>query len=65
MMEVWEGALAVRDGVYAQIFFLVLGGFVVYRLLARPMIKTVVTVGLIIFVGLYIASVLNIVIWQP
>jgi len=65
MMDIWEQSLAMRDSVFGQIFLIVLAAFVAYRLLARPIIKTVVIVGLALFAGLYVASVLNIVIWQP
>jgi len=64
-IELWEKSLAIRDSVFGQIFLIVLGAYIVYRLLARPVIKLAVIVALGLFVGLYVFSVMNITLWTP
>jgi len=64
-IELWEKSLAIRDSVFGQIFLIVLGAYIVYRLLARPVIKLAVIVALGLFVGLYVFSLMHITLWTP
>jgi FtsH-binding integral membrane protein len=67
-MADWENSLAVRDGVFAQIFMLTLLALIAYRAWAAPYPRRkwlAQTAGLFLFVGLFIASVANIILWTP
>lgn len=67
-MADWEISLAVRDGVFAQIFLLTLLALIAYRAWAAPYPRRkwlAQTAGLFLFVGLFIASVANIILWIP
>ena len=58
-MAEWESSLAVRDGVFVQVFFLTCLAYLVYRLLAARPIGRVLSVsaGLVLFLGLFTVSV--------
>lgn len=67
-MANWEASLAARDGVFAQIFLLTLLILLLYRSWAAtdPRRQSLAQIaGLIAFVGLFIFSVANVVIWIP
>ncbi len=65
MLE-WEAALAVRDGVFAQIFLLTVLGYETFKVFIFPRLKRLtLSVVFILFVILYVGTVANIVLWQP
>jgi hypothetical protein len=65
-VELWESAMATRDSVFAQIFILSLIGYgALTRVKARAWKYGLMGVGLVVFVGLFIAAVLNVILWQP
>jgi hypothetical protein len=65
LMDKWEGALAVRDSVFVQVFLLALLAYVVYRYLPPSWQQKIFFLAVMLFVGLYVGSVLNIILWQP
>lgn len=68
MMANWEASLAARDGVFAQIFLLTLLLLAFYRAWAAPdpaRRALAQLTGLVLFIGLFVFSVANVVIWTP
>lgn len=67
-MAEWEQSLAVRDGVFAQIFLLTLLVLALYRAWAAPDPRRralAQMAGLVLFIGLFLFSVANIILWTP
>lgn len=60
-MAEWESSLAVRDGVFLQVFFLTSLAYLAYRLL--PWRKIILPAGLVLFLALFALSLVNI--WGP
>lgn len=58
-MAEWESSLAVRDGVFLQVFLLTGLAYLAYRLLAsRPIWRTLCTsAGLVLYLVLFAVSV--------
>lgn len=67
-MNDWTSALMERDGVFAQLFFLTLLALLAYQAWAAPHPKRrflAQTAGLFLLVGLFIVSLVNIILWTP
>ena len=65
LMDKWEGALAVRDSVFVQVFLLALLVYAVYLSLPPSWQQKLFILAVVLFTGLYVGSVLNIILWQP
>lgn len=64
----WEKSLVVRDGVFAQIFLLTLAALFAYWAYAAPDPRRralAQLTGLVAFIGLFIFSLANIILWTP
>lgn len=67
MMADWEVFLAARDGTFAQWFFICLLALVIYRAWCAPYPTRrwlAQTAGLFVFIGLFIFSLANIILWK-
>lgn len=61
-MAEWESSLAVRDGVFMQVFILTGLVYLAYRLLPACQ-KIILTAGLVLFLALFAVTMVNI--WEP
>jgi hypothetical protein len=64
MIANWESSLAVRDGVFAQIFALTVLAVLLYRATPRFQLWFQVS-GLVIFLCLFVTGLFNIILWTP